>query len=159
MKRKEEEDYKKKSGIKKCLCYQINQIEYKDELQTRDFIQNEKAKRKIFLNSQYKNIDNQQSLHSFRNVKQIVPFIKKYYLKNQYINNDLELIKFITDFHVEDPFHDKQIQSKVRKSLLISPGIVPHNQIKKIHQKVYKQSYLNPKDDISQKSPRSIIDS
>ncbi|CAD8146188.1 unnamed protein product [Paramecium pentaurelia] len=146
-----------------AIKLQINQKakEYIDELQTRDFIQNEKAKKKIFQNSQYKNIVHQQSqsLHSLRNVKQIVPFIKQNYLKNQYINNDLELIKYITDFHVEDPFHDKEIQSKVRKSLLISAGIVPHNQIQKIHQKVYKQSYLNPKDDISQKSSRTINDS
>ncbi|CAD8137768.1 unnamed protein product [Paramecium pentaurelia] len=146
-----------------AIKFQINQKakEYIDELQTRDFIQNEKAKKKIFLNSQYKNIVHQQSqsLHSLRNVKQIVPFIKQNYLKNQYINNDLELIKYITDFHVEDPFHDKEIQSKVKKSLLISAGIVPHNQISKIPQKFHKQSYLNLKDEISQKSSRSMDDS
>ncbi|CAK83365.1 unnamed protein product (macronuclear) [Paramecium tetraurelia] len=135
-----------------AIKLQINQKakEYIDELQNRDFIQNEKAKKKIFQNSQYKNIVHQQSqsLHSLRNVKQIVPFIKQNYLKNQYINNDLELIKYITDFQVEDPFHDKEIQSKVRKSLLISAGI-----------KIHKQSYLNLNDGISQKSSRSINDS
>ncbi|CAK78776.1 unnamed protein product (macronuclear) [Paramecium tetraurelia] len=146
-----------------AIKFQINQKakQYIDELQVRDFIQNEKAKKKIFLNSQYKKIVHQQSqsLHSLGNVKQIVPFIKQNYLKNQYINNDLELIKYITDFQVEDPFHDKEIQSKVKKSLLISAGIVPHNKIFKIPQKFHKQSYLNLKDGISQKSSRSIDDS
>ncbi|CAK60516.1 unnamed protein product (macronuclear) [Paramecium tetraurelia] len=145
------------------IKFQIDQKaqQYIEELQTKNCISNEKAKKKIFFNSQYKNVVHKQSqsLHNLRNVKSVVPFVKQKYLNNQYINNDLELIKYITDYQVEDPFHDKQIQSKIRKSLLISAGIVPNHHSHKNVQKANKQTYLNIKDQLSQKSSQTIDDS
>ncbi|CAD8051688.1 unnamed protein product [Paramecium sonneborni] len=139
---------------KNIICHLVNKRakEYMEELQIKDYIENEKVKRAIYTNCKFKQnaiIKDQQKLSSpnssdlsDQQIQPIFPFIQKQektklMMKNKLINNDLELIKYITNYPKYDPFNDKEFQEKIQKDLLLAGGLASEKKIE-----IPKKSHL-----------------
>ncbi|CAD8137142.1 unnamed protein product [Paramecium pentaurelia] len=146
--------------------------EYMEELQLKDYIENEKAKKRIYINLQYKQNAQIKKKNQFsspissdqseQKIKPVYPFIQKEFknkqiIKNKLINNDLELIKYITNYPKYDPFNDKDFQETISKELLQAGGLASEKKIR-----ILKKPYLkkgNPKNVITQQMVGNTFDS
>ncbi|CAD8050217.1 unnamed protein product [Paramecium sonneborni] len=119
--------------------------QYMEELLIKDYIENEKVKKQIYVNYQFKKkiipkSTQSNTLQTFddseqNNIKQIYPFIQKgtkgnQIVKNQLINNDLELIQYITNYPKYDPYKDKDVQEQIQKDILDAGGLSSNRHIK-----------------------------
>ncbi|CAK55592.1 unnamed protein product (macronuclear) [Paramecium tetraurelia] len=147
--------------------------EYMEELQLKDYIENEKTKKKIYMNCQYqqnvliKKKKNQfsspiSSDQSDSKIKIAHPSKQKeqknkQVIKNNLINNDLELIKYITNYPKYDPFNDKEFQETIQKELLQAGGLASEKKIR-----ILKKPYLkkaNSKNVTTQQMDGNTFDS
>ncbi|CAK72425.1 unnamed protein product (macronuclear) [Paramecium tetraurelia] len=116
--------------------------QYMEELLIKDYIESQKAKKQIYVNYQFKkNIEQKLSTpQTFdqsqqNNIKHIYPFLQKgvkgsQFVKNQLINNDLELIQYITNYPKYDPYKDKDVQQQIQEDILIAGGLSSNRNIK-----------------------------
>ncbi|CAD8143865.1 unnamed protein product [Paramecium pentaurelia] len=138
--------------------------QYMEDLLIKDYIESEKAKKQIYVNYQFKKNIMQKSTKSDttqtfdhseqNNIKHIYPFIQKgvkgnQVVKNQLINNDLELIQYITNYPKYDPYKDKDVQQQMQIDILDAGGLSSNRNIKLPQRKTaqsFKQHNLRNQD-------------